>query len=149
MRVVEELRTTVDGHERRQRAVDGLHEEIDRLSLQIAGLSLDRISERRIEAIEERINSCERTKVAEKQAVDIAHTCVAGSRVAQDEFDKETSEGLKRVIKDVEMLAGLPRRCTPSRELGNLRLEGESSSCPTTCRHREHTRLAGWGNLPR
>ena len=82
MRVVEELRATVDGHERRQRVFDGLHEEIDRLSLQIAGLSADGVSERRIEAIDERINGCERTKVTEKQAIDIAHACVAGNRIA-------------------------------------------------------------------
>ena len=74
MRVVEGLKTTVEGHERRQKVVDALYEEIDRLSLQIAGLSPRGSSDSRIEAIEECIKICERTKVTEERALDIAHT---------------------------------------------------------------------------
>ena len=81
MRVVENLKATVDGHERRQKLVDGLYDKLDRLGLQIAGLNPN--DGTRINAIEERINVCERTKVTEERAADIAHMCVTGSRVAQ------------------------------------------------------------------
>ena len=103
MRVVENLKATVDGHERRQKLVDGLYDELDRLGLQIAGLNPN--DDTRINAIEERINVCERTKVTEERAADIAHMCVTGSRVAQDEFENEKSERVRKVAGDIELLA--------------------------------------------
>ena len=106
MRVVEELKTTVEGHERRQKVVDGMYEEIDKLGLQIAGLSPRGSDISRIEAIEERIGVCERTKVTEERATDIAHMCVTSSRVAQDDFENEQSERLRKVVTDIEALAG-------------------------------------------
>ena len=105
MRVVEGLKTTVEGHERRQKVVDGMYDEIDKLGLQIAGLSPRGSDISRIEAIEERVGICERTKVTEERATDIAHMCVTGSRVAQDDFENEQSERLRKVVIDIEALA--------------------------------------------
>ena len=105
MRVVEELKTTVERHERRQKVVDGMYEEIDKLGLQIAGLSPRGSDISRIEAIEERIGICERTKVTEERATDIAHMCVTGSCVVQDDFENEQSERLRKVVTDIEALA--------------------------------------------
>ena len=117
MRVVERLKTTVEAHERRQEFIDGLYEEMDKLGLQIAGLSPRGSNNSRIEAIEERVSTCERTRITEERAVDIAHMCVAGSRVAQDDFENEQSERLNKVVGDIEMLA---------RKLDTVRREGKA-----------------------
>ena len=90
---------------------------MDKLGLRIAGLSPPGSSNSRIEAIEERISVCERTKVTEERAVDIAHMCVTGSRAAQDDFDNEQSEKLKKVVGDIELLA---------KKLDAIRREGKA-----------------------
>ena len=69
---------------------------------------------------EGRADECERTKVNKEQALDIVYTCVAGSKVSQDEFDQEQAGKLARTIETVE---GLAERITAMQDNGNRELK--------------------------
>ena len=84
IRKVDEIKTTVVQHDRRQVLIDGLHEELDQLGRQMTEMSLEMLSK--------------------ESVTDIEFACVQSFNLSQSESDKDGDEEVRGIAESFEKL---------------------------------------------